>query len=81
MNQQQITTQELFAIIGEKDVQLAVARGALTQMAETVKRLGPLGLPRRFAEWDREMTHLEAEVAAHAAREPMPSSVMRSTRK
>ena len=36
---QSITTQDLFAIIGEKDVQLAVARGALAQMAETVKQL------------------------------------------
>ena len=35
----QITTHDLFAIIGEKDVQLAVARGSLVQLAETVKQL------------------------------------------
>ena len=39
MHQQQITTQDLFAVIGEKEVQLAVARASLAQLAETVKQL------------------------------------------
>ena len=46
----------------------------VNDMVETLKRLGPLGLPRRFAEWDREMTRLEAEVTAHGTCEQMPSS-------
>jgi hypothetical protein len=39
-------------------------------MVEKVKALGPLGLPGRFTEFDREMEHLEAEAGvkevAHA---------------
>lgn len=37
--QPQITTQDLFAVIGEKEVQLAVARAAIAQLSETVKQL------------------------------------------
>lgn len=37
--QPQITTQDLFAVIGEKEVQLAIARVSLAQLAETVKQL------------------------------------------
>ena len=33
-------------------------------MVEEVRRLGPLGLPKRFAEWDREMIALERDVSA-----------------
>ena len=42
----------------------------VNDMAEKVKALGPLGLPGRFTEFDREMEHLEAEAGvkevAHA---------------
>jgi len=32
-------------------------------MVEQVRALGPLGLPQRFEEWDREMTALEHAIA------------------
>ncbi len=34
----------------------------INDMVEQVKVLGPLNLPGRFADWDREMTALETEV-------------------
>jgi len=34
----------------------------INEMVEQVKALGPLDLPRRFADWDHEMTALEEEV-------------------
>ncbi len=38
----------------------------INEMVEQVKALGPLNLPERFADWDREMTALEAEIQASA---------------
>jgi F420-non-reducing hydrogenase iron-sulfur subunit len=35
----------------------------INDMVEQIRALGPLGLPRRFEEWDREMTALEEAVA------------------
>jgi hypothetical protein len=31
-------------------------------MVEKVRALGPLGLPKRFVEWDKEMESLEERV-------------------
>jgi F420-non-reducing hydrogenase iron-sulfur subunit len=36
----------------------------VNDMTAKVKALGPLGLPQRFKEWDREMEALEGEMAA-----------------
>jgi F420-non-reducing hydrogenase iron-sulfur subunit len=36
----------------------------INEMVEQIKALGSLNLPGRFADWDREMTALEAEVHA-----------------
>ncbi len=36
----------------------------INEMVEQVKALGPLNLPGRFADWDREMAELEGEVHA-----------------
>jgi F420-non-reducing hydrogenase iron-sulfur subunit len=36
----------------------------INEMVEQVKALGPLNLPGRFADWDREMTALEVEIHA-----------------
>jgi F420-non-reducing hydrogenase iron-sulfur subunit len=42
----------------------------VNDMVDKVKALGPLGLPGRFNEWDKEMEHLEAKAGvkevAHA---------------
>jgi len=35
----------------------------INEMVEQIRALGPLGLPRRFEEWDREMAALEEAVA------------------
>jgi len=43
----------------------------INDMVEQLKALGPLGLPRRFKDWDREMEQLESEAGmkevAHVA--------------
>ena len=36
----------------------------VNDMTAKMKALGPLGLPQRFKEWDREMEALESEMAA-----------------
>jgi hypothetical protein len=36
-------------------------------MTEQIRKLGPLGLPQRFADWDQEITELEQEVRARQA--------------
>ncbi|MCL4789539.1 MAG: hydrogenase iron-sulfur subunit [Verrucomicrobia bacterium] len=36
----------------------------INEMVEQIRALGPLDLPGRFADWDREVTALEAEVHA-----------------
>jgi len=46
---------------------ISAAEGAKVQtvtneMTEQVRRLGPLGLPNRVRDWDREMTRLEAKM-------------------
>jgi F420-non-reducing hydrogenase iron-sulfur subunit len=39
-------------------------RSVINEMVDQVRALGPLNLPGRFADWDREMTGLEAQVRA-----------------
>jgi F420-non-reducing hydrogenase iron-sulfur subunit len=43
----------------------------INDMVEQLKALGPLGLPRRFKDWDRELEQLESEAGmkevAHVA--------------
>lgn len=34
-------------------------RRVVNEMVEQVRKLGPLGLPLKFADWDKEMTDLE----------------------
>ena len=34
----------------------------INEMTEQVRKLGPLGLPERFVDWDKEMESLEKEV-------------------
>ncbi len=42
-------------------------RTVINDMAEQIRQLGMLGLPRRFEEWDREMDVLERGATASAA--------------
>lgn len=39
-------------------------RTVVNEMVEQVRALGPLGLPQRFEQWDREMEQLEHKAAA-----------------
>ena len=39
-------------------------RRVVNEMVEQVRRLGPMGLPEKFAEWDKEMNMLEEEIRA-----------------
>jgi F420-non-reducing hydrogenase iron-sulfur subunit len=45
---------------------------AINDMVEKVQALGPLGLPQKFAEWDKEMAELERAVQAN---EPAAATV------
>ena len=40
----------------------------VNEMTETLKRLGPLGLPQRFLDWDAEIADLERELEPQEAR-------------
>lgn len=44
-------------------------RTVVNEMVEQIRALGPLGLPQRFADWDREMSALEHALAQNAATE------------
>jgi F420-non-reducing hydrogenase iron-sulfur subunit len=39
----------------------------INDMVQKVRRFGPLGLPEKFADWDKEMAELEEEVKAEEA--------------
>ena len=39
----------------------------VNEMVETVTKLGPLGIPQKFGEWDEEMEHFIEQVAAKEA--------------
>jgi F420-non-reducing hydrogenase iron-sulfur subunit len=39
----------------------------VNEMVAQVQKLGPLGIPQKFAEWDKEMEHLAAQVATGEA--------------
>lgn len=41
----------------------------MTELVEQVKGLGPLNLPGRFTDWDKEMDELEKNVQAHQGQE------------
>ncbi len=41
----------------------------MTELVEQIKGLGPLNLPGRFTDWDKEMDELEKNVQAHQGQE------------
>jgi F420-non-reducing hydrogenase iron-sulfur subunit len=43
----------------------------INDMVEQVRSLGPLGLPKRFEEWDREVNELEHEAHARETQAPL----------
>jgi F420-non-reducing hydrogenase iron-sulfur subunit len=68
IEEQRVRLEWISAAEGEK------VRRVVNEMTEQLKALGPLALPQRFAEWDREVTALAREVRAHdAAAGPCPN--------
>ena len=53
---QRVRLEWISAAEGEK------VRTVVNEMTEELEKLGPLGLPARIGEWDREMKHLENAV-------------------
>ncbi len=39
----------------------------INEMTQTIQQLGPLGIPQKFEEWDKEMAHFESRVHAQEA--------------
>jgi F420-non-reducing hydrogenase iron-sulfur subunit len=53
IEQERVRLEWISAAEGEK------VRTVVNQMTEQIRRLGPLGLPGKVAEWDKEMAELE----------------------
>jgi F420-non-reducing hydrogenase iron-sulfur subunit len=45
----------------------------VNEMVQTVTKLGPLGMPEKFVEWDQEMEHLAHKVQAADAAQGAPT--------
>ena len=58
IEEQRVRVEWISASEGER------VKTVINEMVEQVRALGPLGLPKRFEEWDREMSALESDVTA-----------------
>ncbi len=58
LEEQRVRLEWISAAEGEK------VKKVMNEMVEQLQALGPLGLPRKWEEWDREMTALEHAAAA-----------------
>ena len=72
IEEQRVRLEWISAAEGDK------VRSVINEMTQQLQALGPLGLPGRFEEWDREMERLETEVrdketatAAKSTEEPV----------
>ena len=61
---QRVRLEWISAAEGEK------VKRVINEMVEELQALGPLGLPQRFAEWDKEMSDLEHSMQASQAPAP-----------
>jgi F420-non-reducing hydrogenase iron-sulfur subunit len=68
VEEQRVRLEWISAAEGDK------VRSVVNEMVEQVRALGPLNLPGRFAEWDRELGELAAGIHAPAD-EPKPEAV------
>ncbi len=67
IEEERVRLEWISAAEGEK------VKRVINEMTQTIQDLGPLGIPQKFKEWDKEMANLEAEVHAHEAQqEPCP---------
>jgi F420-non-reducing hydrogenase iron-sulfur subunit len=48
----------------------------VNEMVEQVRKLGPLGMPQKFSDWDKEMAELEHEVQKADATPATPNAVL-----
>ncbi len=64
VEEERVRLEWISAAEGEK------VKRVVNEMVDTVKQLGPLGLPQKFDEWDREMEHLAGKVAHAQAAGP-----------
>jgi len=53
---QRVRLEWISAAEGEK------VKRVINEMVEQVEKLGPLGIPQKFEEWDKEMEELESEI-------------------
>jgi F420-non-reducing hydrogenase iron-sulfur subunit len=58
IEEERVRLEWISAAEGEK------VKRVINEMVDTVKKLGPLGIPQKFEEWDKEMEHLATHVAA-----------------
>jgi F420-non-reducing hydrogenase iron-sulfur subunit len=68
IEEERVRLEWISAAEGEK------VKRVVNEMVETVTRLGPLGLPQQFAQWDQEMEHLEQAVRAQTQQTLEPES-------
>jgi F420-non-reducing hydrogenase iron-sulfur subunit len=61
VERQRVRLEWISAAEGEK------VKRVVNEMVEQVRQLGPLGVPRQFVEWDKEMKHFAADLAAREA--------------
>jgi F420-non-reducing hydrogenase iron-sulfur subunit len=61
IEQERVRLEWISAAEGEK------VKRVINEMVETVQKLGPLGLPGKFNDWDSEMEHFAQHVAAKEA--------------
>ena len=61
IEEERIRLEWISAAEGEK------VRRVVDEMTQQIQKLGPLGLPKRFAAWDEEVSHLAAEIRAQEA--------------
>ena len=68
IEEQRLRLEWISAAEGEK------VKRVINEMTETITQLGPLGMPEKFASWDKEIAHLAKEVqAADAAQGGCPN--------
>ena len=61
IEEERVRLEWISAAEGEK------VKRVVNEMVETLKKLGPLGIPQKFEEWDQEMEHFAQHVAAKDA--------------
>lgn len=64
IEEERVRLEWISAAEGEK------VKRVINEMTATIQGLGPLGIPQRFEEWDKEMNQFAEEVHAQEAHQP-----------